>query len=479
MKDVAENEEIAELRAHITALEELLEVYEQETLEKSHRLEKALKELVHAKDALQILKSILESMGDAVIVVDLSGTLVFSNNAAENLGYSTEQLISLNDSPTVQPFYHGTTQAPLLASDFPINRAMAGESVDNLEIYRLDQQQQQHWLSVTARSFKDEQGTLEGAVAVFHDITHSKQTELALRESEAQAREQAQKLQQTLIELRRTQAQLIHTEKMSSLGQLVAGIAHEINNPVNFIYGNINPAKDCIDDLLRVLHSYQRHFPDPTPALEAELEAVDLDFIEQDLPRLLKSLELGADRIRQIVSSLRNFSRLDEAEMKPVNVHDGIDNTLLILQSQLKSKPNLREIHVIQQYGDLPLVECYAGQLNQVFMNILSNAIDALHHLRSGEKGDLVDLEPTIWIQTELVGSDRLCVSIRNNGPSIDPVTITRLFDPFFTTKPVGQGTGLGLYISYQIITEKHNGTLECRSAPDQGVEFIIHIPIR
>ena len=501
--NVSLTEEVAQLKAQVAALEELLEVYEQETLEKSNRLEKTLQELAYSDDALRVLKSILASMGNGVVVVDETGKFLFINPAAtEVLGFQADHIL-LHDWTHVQNFYRPGDSTPLAIENFPLVRAMQGEAVDTTELYvHLPEQTDGTWLSITARSLRDDEGNLRGAVAVFHNITHIKHTEAALRESEAQSREQAAKLEQALNELRKTQAQLVHTEKMSSLGQLVAGVAHEINNPINFIYGNINPAQHYIADLLNLLQLYQQVYPNPAPMIQAEITKIDLDFVKQDLPQLLRSLQMGADRIRQIVLSLRNFSRLDEAEMKEVDIHEGIDNTLLILQNRLKGNAKCPEIQLIKQYGDLPLVECYAGQLNQVFMNILSNAIDALEeHQSQRAKGDsqksgfaLINLnskrtrkqqssselnvQPTIWIQTNLIAGDHALIRIRNNGPSIPPEVISRLFDPFFTTKPVGQGTGLGLYISYQIITDKHGGILKCISQPNQGVEFWIEIPI-
>jgi len=289
------------------------------------------------------------------------------------------------------------------------------------------------------------------------------------------AQQQAQKIQQTLHQLQETQSQLIQTEKMSSLGQLVAGVAHEINNPVNFIHGNLNPVAEYAQDLLSLLHLYQEHYPDPIPAIQDQTEAIDLDFLVEDLPKILNSMKIGTERIRQIVLSLRNFSRLDEADMKEVNIHDGIDNTLLILQNRLKAKPEHSGIEIIKEYGNLPLVECYAGQLNQVFMNLLNNAIDALEaqpHPR------------IITIRTEMSRGDTAtgsCVRIRiaDNGSGMTEDVKARLFDPFFTTKSVGKGTGLGLSISYQIVVEKHGGVLKCVSEPGQGAEFWIEIPIQ
>ncbi|MBD1861873.1 MULTISPECIES: ATP-binding protein [Trichocoleus] len=298
-----------------------------------------------------------------------------------------------------------------------------------------------------------------------------------VQKTSAELQEKAQELEQTLRELQQTQAQVVQSEKMSSLGQLVAGIAHEINNPVNFIYGNLNYAGEYIQDLTGVLKLYQRQFPHPTPEIAEEIEAIDLDFLLADLPKLLASMKVGADRIQKIVLSLRNFSRMDEAEMKAVDIHEGIDSTLMILQNRLKAKSDRPEIAVVKDCGNLPLVECYAGQLNQVFMNLLTNAIDAL------EDGQTPASEPpqtpTIAIHTRQLGSQSVEIRIADNGPGIAKADQRRLFDPFFTTKPIGKGTGLGLSISYQIVTDKHGGVLHCNSAPGKGTEFLIEIPLR
>ncbi|RUT07656.1 hypothetical protein DSM106972_019160 [Dulcicalothrix desertica PCC 7102] len=293
---------------------------------------------------------------------------------------------------------------------------------------------------------------------------------------ESQVLKRTLELTTTLQELKQTQTQLIQTEKMSSLGQLVAGIAHEINNPVNFIYGNINHVHQYVDDILGILDLYQQNCSTDIPEVIERAEEVDLNFIVEDLPKMLSSIKLGTDRIRQIVLSLRNFSRLDQAEVKPVNIHEGIDSTLVILQHRLKAKPESPAICIIKEYGDLPPVECYAGQINQVFMNVLSNAIDALEQQRESKKN-------TITISTNISQfSDNrpsVLISIADNGCGIPEHVIKKIFDPFFTTKEVGQGTGLGLSISYQIIVDKHSGTFKCKSQPGEGTEFLIQIPIK
>jgi two-component system NtrC family sensor kinase len=306
---------------------------------------------------------------------------------------------------------------------------------------------------------------------------HAKAQVILLSQQKKTLRHQAQELEQTLRELQQAQSQLIHTEKMSSLGQLVAGVAHEINNPVSFIYSNIAPANEYIQDLLRLLQLYQQHYPDPVPEIQDEAEAIDLEFLIADLPHLLTSMKVGANRIKEIVLSLRNFSRLDEADMKAVNIHEGIDSTLMILEPRFKATSNRPAIEVSKQYGDIPLVNCYAGQLNQVFLNILTNAIDAIEDSFTKSHLSSTENKGKIQIYTQLTSDQQLMIRITDNGLGIPENIQQRLFDPFFTTKPVGKGTGLGLSISYQIVTEKHQGKLRCISSPGKGAEFAICIP--
>ncbi|HAX76616.1 MAG TPA: hybrid sensor histidine kinase/response regulator [Cyanobacteria bacterium UBA11372] len=315
----------------------------------------------------------------------------------------------------------------------------------------------------------------------FEEVLARVNVHLALRKAQiklmnevAERKQIENQLQQTLKDLKKAQTQLIQNEKMSSLGQLVAGVAHEINNPINFIYGNISHADEYIQDLLRLLERYQQYYPNPVAQLQAELEAIDIDFLLEDLPKILNSMKLGTDRIRQIVRSLRIFSRTDEAEIKSVDIHEGIDSTLMILGHRLKAFSSRPSIEVVKEYGKLPLVECYPGQLNQVFMNILSNGIDALEEAIDMQKIST----PSIAIRTEVVDGKTIGIRITDNGMGMPEDVRQKIFDPFFTTKPVGKGTGMGLSISYQIITEKHGGTLSCTSKPGQGTEFAIAIPL-
>src|SRR5919199_1462680 len=307
------------------------------------------------------------------------------------------------------------------------------------------------------------------------------------RTATTQAQSQTQQLEQALIELQNTQSHLVQSEKMSSLGQLVAGVAHEINNPVSFIYGNLVHASGYTQDILGLLQLYQQHYPNPAPEISSEIKAIDLEFLTEDLPKLLSSMKLGAERICEIVAALRTFSRIAEAEVKAVNLHEGLDSTLMILQNRLKASGKHPEIQVIREYGNLPLVECYAGQLNQVFMNLLVNAIDAIDEqiqMRTpvGDAAltpeEIITNPSFIRVRTELINDHEVAIRIADNGPGMTEDVKARLFDPFFTTKPVGTGTGLGLSISYQIVVEKHGGQLRCYSLLGQGTEFVIQIPL-
>ncbi len=319
-------------------------------------------------------------------------------------------------------------------------------------------------------------GELVGVSSMILDITERVQTEELVKKK-------TQELEFALDKIKRTQIQLIQSEKMSSLGQLVAGVAHEINNPTSFIYGNLCHAHEFMQDLLKMVQMYQEYYPHPATEIEAFAEEIDFDFVVEDLPKLLLSMKVGAQRIREIVLGLRTFSRIDEADMKKVDIHAGIDSTLMILEHRLKPIPGRPAIEVIKEYGDLPLVECYAGQLNQVFMNILANGIDALEeslfnaHLSFLEE-EKQTINPQICIYTELFDETQVMICIADNGSGMPENVKQQIFDPFFTTKPVGKGTGMGLSISYQIIAERHRGSLECFSYEGRGTSFVITIPL-
>lgn len=324
---------------------------------------------------------------------------------------------------------------------------------------------------------------LESNELLRRDIIKRQRVEEVLRKKQTCLKNQAQQLEETVRKLQQTQSQLVQTEKMSSLGQMIAGIAHEINNPVNFIYGNLSHTSHYIKELIQLLELYQQHYPEPVSEIREAAAEMEIDFLVEDLSKMLSSMQVGTDRIRQIVLSMRNFSRSDQSNIKLVDIHEGIDSTLLILQHRLKAQGGHPAIQIIKEYGDLPRVECCGGQLNQVFMNILGNGIDALDEaIQNGQwaKGNgknLLLTLPAITIRTEVV-DDFVAIRISDNGGGIPDEIRRQLFDPFFTTKPVGKGTGLGLSISYHLVVEKHGGRIECVSEVGLGTEFAIEIPI-
>ena len=335
------------------------------------------------------------------------------------------------------------------------------------------------WILSRGQALWDESGKAVRIVGSITDITERKQAEEALRQSDARERERAQQLEQALLELRSTQTQLVQTEKMSSLGQLVAGIAHEVNNPVNFIHANITYLKQYTKQLLDLVTLYQQEYPEPKSKIRDLIEEIDLGFMAGDLIKIVGSMQVGTERIRQIVLSLRNFSRLDEAQMKPVDIHAGIDSTLLILQHRLKASDKWPTIQIVKDFGKLPLVECYASQLNQVFMNIIANGIDAIEERY--QKLSVAEAEANpgrISICTMMTTQKTVIVEISDNGTGIPENVRNRIFNPFFTTKEVGKGTGLGMSISHSIVVEKHKGKIECISSIGCGTTFQIEIPI-
>ncbi|MEM1280132.1 MAG: response regulator [Cyanobacteria bacterium P01_H01_bin.152] len=295
------------------------------------------------------------------------------------------------------------------------------------------------------------------------------------QELENRVAERTKELAQALKDLKQTQLQMVQGEKLAALGQLVTGVAHEIKNPINFIVGNVSHASNYTQDLLELLTQYQQAFPEGTPQIEDLAAEMDLEFLRTDLTKVMQSMKSGADRIHEIVQSLCSFSRSHGSEAEAVDIHLGLDSTLMILNSRLKAKPDRDSIQVIKHYSDLPLVTCYPGQLNQVFMNLLANAIDALEE--GLQQGQLSQASPQICISTSITSEHQVEIAIADTGPGIDAETQQSIFKPFFTTKPIGKGTGLGLSISHQVITETHQGTLQCRSQPGQGTEFVIQLP--
>lgn len=428
------------------------------------KAEKALKASQH------FIQRITDSIPNTIYIYDLEEqrNIYANHEIAEILGYSIEEVQEMG-AEFLPNTLHPDDWEKVITYHQTFPTAIDGE-IFEIEYRMKDAGGKWHWVYSRDTSFsRNADGKVKQLLGVATDITVRKEAEIQLQQ-------QAEYLENTLNQLQRTQAKLIQSEKMSSLGNMVAGVAHEINNPVNFIHANLTPACEYSQDLLQLVELYQQYYPNPPEEIEEKIEDIDLDFIKEDLMKLLQSMRVGTQRIREIVLSLRNFSRLDEAEFKRVNIHEGIESTLMILHNRLKAKPEHPEISVIKEYGKLPAVECYPGQLNQVFMNIFANSIDALEE--SFVKNKEQKINPQICISTEVVNGNWIVIRIADNGQGIPPEILSKLFDPFFTTKDVGKGTGLGLSISYQIVVHKHGGKLSCHSILGQGAEFVIEIPV-
>ncbi|NET55356.1 MAG: response regulator [Symploca sp. SIO2E6] len=427
---------------------------------------------------------------------ELFGIFGFDSSQPEPSYTEFLQLIHPDDREVMQQILTHALNITTYTS-FPSNKSCEFD----FRIKRLDGSIR--YLEAKAERIFNEQGQLRQFFGVAQDITQRKEVEEALRKSEARERDKATQLELTLNELKRAQAQLVQTEKMSSLGQMVAGVAHEINNPISFIYGNLDPASQYFQELIELIHLYQQTYPHPPSEIQELTEEIDLDFLVSDWQKMINSMLVGSERIKKIVNSLRNFARDSESALKTVDIHEGIDNTLLILQHRLRAVGNRSSIEVIKEYGQLPLVTCYAGELNQVFMNLLSNAIDALvpPFMKNGMSELTVNNQfsinpnhkesviPKIWISTAVAYTkslnpiqqtpEKVVIRIADNGPGISKQLLHRIFEPFFTTKPVGSGTGLGLSISYQIVVEQHHGQLRCISVEGKPTEFIVEIPVK
>ena len=427
-----------------------------------------------AEEALKVsqhfIQRITDSIPNTIYIYDLEEkrNIYANHEIAEILGYSNEEIQKMGAELLPNTLYPDDWEKVITYHQkFPT--VVDGE-IFEIEYRMKDMHGKWHWIYSRDTSFsRTADGKVKQILGVATDITVRKEAEIKLQQ-------QAEYLEKTINKLQRTQAQLIQTEKMSSLGSMVAGVAHEINNPVNFIHANLTPACEYSKKLLQLVELYQQYYPNPPEEIQVEIEDIDLDFIKEDLMKLLQSMRVGTHRIREIVLSLRNFSRLDEAQFKLVNIHEGIDSTLMILHNRLKAKPEHPEISVIKEYGKLSAIECYPGQLNQVFMNIFANSIDSLEESFVNNKEQKIN--PQIRISTEVVNGNWIVIRIADNGLGIPPEILSKLFDPFFTTKDVGKGTGLGLSISYKIVVEKHGGKLSCHSTLGHGAEFVIKIPV-
>ena len=421
------------------------------------------------------------------------GILGYGVDEINNEYKSFEQLLHPQDLPRIRQVLHDYLEGCT--------------PVFEVELRMLTKSGEWKWILACGKVFQwDEFGKPVRMAGTHKDITQDKamsttgcayatqQYELfaQLQSTEDQVREKSQQLETTLEELKYTQKQLLQNQKMANLGQLVADMANEINNPVSFIYGNLHPASQYAEDLIRIIELYQHHYPTPTPVIALHLQRLDLGFVKKDFLKLLWSMRAGSERVKEIVFALRNFSSSDEGQMKKVDLHEGLDSVLRILQHRLKEKPDRAGIEVIKHFGELPSIECYPGELNQVFMNILTNAIDALEERMKHD----YSFTPNIFIHTEIISSHlslvksnenlenekllekkhKIIIRIYDNGKGILPHIQRHIFEPFFTTKPVGKSQGLGLSISREIIVEKHQGKLKCNSELGQGTELIIEM---
>jgi two-component system, NtrC family, sensor kinase len=425
------------------------------------------------EETLRLREAALLASSNGIVIADMQQPdepLIFVNPAFEAMtGYLAAEVMGRNPR-----FLQGEASDPQMIQQLRTAiKAGVGCTV-TLQNYRKDGTR--FWNQLTISPIYDDHRQVTHYVGIQMDVSDRQRIEAERQQAALQLKQQATDLETALRELQRTQGQLVQSEKMSSLGQLLAGVAHEINNPVSFIYGNLEHASAYAHDLLNLVMLYQDHYPEPDATISEAIEAMNLAFLCQDFPKTLDSMKVGAERIHNIVLSLRTFSRTTDRLDPAADLHAGLDSTLMILKGRLQT--GRRPIQVVKDYGHLPPVSCYAGQLNQVFMNLLVNAIDALETGWVEADPTNQPSDPTITIVTRLE-QQQVVIQISDNGPGMTKTVQSRLFDPFFTTKPAGHGTGLGLSICYQIITEKHQGQLACQSAPGEGSRFTITIPVQ
>ncbi|MEM8639665.1 MAG: PAS domain S-box protein [Cyanobacteria bacterium P01_G01_bin.54] len=418
------------------------------------------------RESEELLQAVINNSPEVIYIKDKNGNLLLVNNEfCRLMNLESKHLIGKN----TRDIFPAEIADNMLENDRYV--MSKNQVIQREEMARFDQEVK-FYLS-SKFPLRDDQGNIYGICGISTDISDRKRAEQQLQ----QAKEAAE---MALANFQKAQTQLIQSEKMSSLGQLVAGVAHEINNPVNFIFGNLVHVHEYTDNLLELIATYQQYYPNPHPDLIDFMEEIDLEFLTEDLQKMVASMRLGANRIREIVLSLRNFSRLDEADYKEVNIHEGIDNTLLILNNRLKARHDRPAIEVIRNYADLPLIECYPGQLNQVFMNFLANGLDAIDEKNALRSSEEIKKDPGhLEITTLRLSEAQIQIKITDTGQGMTTETERKLFTPFFTTKPVGKGTGLGLSICHQIVTEKHQGTLTCESELGQGTSFLLVLPIK
>ena len=467
-------ESIASLKAALSNSQSEIKVLKQSHAEEMSRREQVENEL---NEARQLLQLVMDTLPEAIFWKDRHSVYLGCNrNFAEDAGVGfPERIVGKTDydlawKPEESDFFRECDQRVMLA-----NRA---------ELGIVEPQQQgdgkQAWLETNKAPLHDSTGTVIGILGTYQDITLRKEAEIALHELNQKLERQTGELTRALDELKQSQLQLIQQEKMSALGNLIAGVAHEMNNPVGFLAGNLRPAQDAVRDLFELINLYQEACPEPNQEIAEDIESIDLDYLREDLPKLLGSMGEGIKRIRNISTSLRTFSRADTERKIAFNLKDGLDSTVLILKHRLKANEHRPAIEVVENYYPMPPVLCFPGQLNQVFMNLLANALDALEEASAGRSFSDIQSQPNIiTITTQLSTDERSAViRIQDNGIGMTEATQQRVFENLFTTKAVGKGTGLGLAIVRQIIVEKHGGTIDVNSKLGEGTEFVIQLPL-
>ena len=459
----------------LTICQQELQVLRDAQLQELLRRQQVENEL---RDSQQLLQLVMDTLPEAIFWKDRELNYSGCNqNFAEDAGVnSSADLVGKSDYDlpwkTEEADFFRKCDRKVMKADKPeigiIEPQMHGDGT-------------QTWVETNKAPLHNQAGQVIGILGTYQDITQRRKSEIKLQELNQKLQRQAVELSAAMGELKQSQMLLVQSEKMSALGNLVAGVAHEINNPVGFLSGNLRPAQDYISDLFMLLDCYQTTFPEPGEAIKRTMEDIDFAYIREDLPKLLSSMKEGAKRIHNISVSLRTFSRTDTAVPTDYSIHEGLDSTLLILTHRLKANEQRPEIQVVTQYGSLPVVECFAGQLNQVFMNILVNAIDALDESSRSRSFQATEAKPNQITITTKACEDRRHIQIRiaDNGPGIPADTLTKIFEQYFTTKAVGKGTGIGLAISHQVIVEKHGGQLTVHSEPGEGTEFTITLPIK
>jgi PAS domain S-box-containing protein len=468
------NETTAQLEQELSQARAEIQVLKQAETQAKIQREQVERDLMASQQLLQL---VMDTLPEAIFWKDRKSVYLGCNrNFAEDAGLSSPEKI-LGRTDFEMPWkreeaeFYREYDRRVMMTDLPELGIIEPQ---------LNSEGKQTWLETNKAPLHDVNGHVIGILGTYQDITKRKEAEIGLQELNQRLEFQAVKLRATLEQLQQSQIQLIQREKMSALGNMVAGIAHEINNPLGFLSGNLQPAQDYVKDLFELLDLYEKKLPQPDSDIIEKIEDIDLAYLREDLPKLLHSMHEGIKRIRSISTSLRTFSRADTEHRVPYHLHEGLDSTLLILKHRLKANEHRPGIEVVENYSKMPAIRCFPGQLNQVFMNLLANAIDALDESNQGKSFAEIQVKPTcITVTTELSADQKWAViKIKDNGIGMTEATQNKMFENLFTTKEVGKGTGLGLAIARQIIVEKHHGMIEVHSVCGQGTEFSIKIPV-